>query len=515
MITIEGDDRSRDAEGPDDITLPDPREVNKQLRAERRMSRSCTPRRLEAHAGKFKQVLADARQKHAGDPNAQIAYYLARTSIPAASGRKRTIGNKRQTEVGGFLKAMPGLLKRARMPIQNLTDIKRKHVIRLVAFMSDPRGMALNVRTIRDRESIMRRFLILAGHPEAVPIGRAWEEMLAAAGVERDPSTSTAAVLPKGWRDMGIDPEPIIEAVRAESPLMGTHLDLELAFGLRCAETLQLQPRHADKGEYVLVARGTKGKKVREIPFSKDPAKRAFQRKVLDLAIRIAERNPKKELGEVGRDLAQMTRRQRYVFEKHGLTKSALGIVPHGLRHQFATDLFFELTGMPAPVLGLLPAEEYERNAEKVRAANLEIARQLGHERVSISTAYNGSHKRLSRDQAKLLRQRLDRLEQCQEWLDAAGVRDCWIVGSAAEGFPVRRGDAVQVLVRFGQVEPGYMESRTTILTHRIQQVLGEPAFVSVWMGNGTPPGGAEVMYSPSTHLRAAQPSSGEAHHGS
>ena len=64
----------------------------------------------------------------------------------------------------------------------------------------------------------------------------------------------------------------------------------------------------------------------------------------------------------------------------------------HGLRHQFAQEFHVELTDVQAPIRG----GDACADAETLKAALLEIARQLGHNRTTITCAYLGSPARPS-----------------------------------------------------------------------------------------------------------------------
>jgi integrase len=63
------------------------------------------------------------------------------------------------------------------------------------------------------------------------------------------------------------------------------------------------------------------------------------------------------------------------------------GVTPHGLRHQFAGDLYFEITTVEPLVRG----GRAPLDAAAMQAAYLEVARQLGHSRPGISNTYLGS----------------------------------------------------------------------------------------------------------------------------
>ena len=85
--------------------------------------------------------------------------------------------------------------------------------------------------------------------------------------------------------------------------------------------------------------------------------------------------------------LKQSLKRFDNVMQKVGITKRQLGVTAHGLRHQFAHDFHIELAGVQAPVRG----GDICVDPEILKAALLEIARQLGHSRPQITNVYLGS----------------------------------------------------------------------------------------------------------------------------
>jgi len=85
-------------------------------------------------------------------------------------------------------------------------------------------------------------------------------------------------------------------------------------------------------------------------------------------------------------------RRFDNVMQKAGVTRKQLGVTAHGLRHQFAQEFHVELTDVQAPVRG----GDVCADPETLKAALLEIARQLGHNRPTITRAYVGSPVRAS-----------------------------------------------------------------------------------------------------------------------
>ena len=74
-----------------------------------------------------------------------------------------------------------------------------------------------------------------------------------------------------------------------------------------------------------------------------------------------------------------------YVIRKFGISKAGLGVVAHGLRHQYANDHFEDDAGGESPVRGgkaRPPGNDIARRR---------VARALGHNRGRASSSYIGS----------------------------------------------------------------------------------------------------------------------------
>jgi len=155
-------------------------------------------------------------------------------------------------------------------------------------------------------------------------------------------------------------------------------LELQQAFGLRREEAIKFQPRYADRGDHlVLKDSWTKGGKARVVPV----LNRA-QRAVLDRAHRLAGG------GSLIPDQRNY-RQQLRIYERHtanaGLSKL------HGLRHAYAQDRYEALTGWKAPAAGGPTSKDLAPTERAVdREVRLIISRELGHERVQITTIYCG-----------------------------------------------------------------------------------------------------------------------------
>jgi integrase len=89
-------------------------------------------------------------------------------------------------------------------------------------------------------------------------------------------------------------------------------------------------------------------------------------------------------MGRPGKTARQNENRFYYVMRVFGITKADLGIVPHGLRHGVANDLYFDVTGECSPVRGGAgdgPMDHEARDA---------VSSLLGHGRRAVSNAYLG-----------------------------------------------------------------------------------------------------------------------------
>lgn len=200
----------------------------------------------------------------------------------------------------------------------------------------------------------------------------------------------------KGWRGNGVEPSVVFAAVERIDRHVGVQLRLMHAFGLRRKEAVMFDPRvalvpaHAlpasamDGGEYLAflrVKRGTKGGRLRYTAVRTEA-----QHDALSAARDLARRGAG-HIGRPGLSLRQSLDLFSNVVRLAGVTRRALGITAHGLRHQFAADLYFDLAQVTAPVQGgggqIGPAA--------MRDAYRQVARQLGHRRPQISNAYLGS----------------------------------------------------------------------------------------------------------------------------
>lgn len=473
------------------------REVNRRLRAERYREKE-NARVAQRGIGKFERLARDLARRFKGNPKRAWAEFCLRVVIPAALGRARTVSAKRMANIRQVIEQCIDQLQELRLPVSSILDFDQRRICALLQLWYTE---GINEGTILERVSCLRRIMFLIGKPQVIPKGKGWERIKKEHGVPVPPKgRSIIARFAKGWHDLGIDSAPVIAAVAADEAVCGVQMEMMLLWGLRLNEAVQLQPRvsfdHA--GQFLLVHRGTKGGKTRKVMLSPDDAVRARQLQVLDRAFALADKHPKGILAIPGLRLDQMKRRLLFLASKHGVNKGALGVTLHGLRHQFANDLFRVLTGMPAPCLGQLPAEAYSTGpkAAVVRDAYLEISRQMGHERPSISGAYLGSAHLLSKDQKKRLERWDAQFQKLERDLLAAGVQEAWITGLAADGNDLPAGKALDVVVAIDGAVPAEASlfDRVFALKEAIQRVIGRPVNVTLTVDGQRPEGGFEVF---------------------
>ena len=197
----------------------------------------------------------------------------------------------------------------------------------------------------------------------------------------------------KSWSAHGIDIDALIADICSYDPHVGASIRLIRALGLRRKEALMFRPhscvvpfeatglsldkRKADR--YAAILAGSKGGRPRYIPLDTPERIEA----VLHAQSLAADRNA--HLGRPGDSLKQSMKRFMYVMRKFGITKSALGVTAHGLRHEALIEKFEEITGQSPPV----------RNGDKLpkhidRLARSEVAELAGHARRRAANAYCG-----------------------------------------------------------------------------------------------------------------------------
>jgi integrase len=171
-----------------------------------------------------------------------------------------------------------------------------------------------------------------------------------------------------------------IDLSRFHHTHMQVYLQLQYHLGLRREEAIKIRPVLADKGDYLeLQGSWCKGGRTRTIPILTPEA-----RAVIELAKTLLI-DPHHSLIPDKLNYAQ----QLHFYEQQ--VRMAGIKHPHGLRHAYAQRRYRELTGWECPINGGLTKPNMtaaQRKADLV--ARLEIAKELGHGRASITAQYIG-----------------------------------------------------------------------------------------------------------------------------
>jgi integrase len=307
--------------------------------------------------------------------------------------KPKAVSAKTQAERAAALFRCFNDLHALKFKIRNPYCLGGRHVRALVADWTAPqprtRRATLSPATIQAELSSLRTFAEWIGKPGLVRPAEAY--VTDTATVAR----RFVATTDRSWPARGIDPDALIEEIAAYDPWVGAELHVARAFGLRVKEAVMLQPRLAEKvprppsdapgvpTAHLEVIRGTKGGRLRHVPID-TPAKRAALEAARALLTADAQ-----YLANPARSLKQNLDRLHNVMKRFGVTRRALGVTAHGLRHGYAADRYEGLAGAPAPVRG---GEAPDPRTDD--RARLQVAEELGHSRTQILGAYVGGRKR-------------------------------------------------------------------------------------------------------------------------
>lgn len=382
-----------------------------------------TVRRTKAsELGKGLVILRRIERNHKGDPLRQVEEFFHNFRIPAAIGRKRTVGIKTEEAYIDMLRVSVRTLSKLNMGVQNLSELSRRHVASLFTHWEE---LGRSASDLTNKNTKLRRFGIWCGKPDLCPQTKY---------LVKDPERlrrASSATESKAWEAHGIDIDALFRRMDQECVYAGLHLRLMLHFGLRVEEAVMLRPLTSDHGNFLHVVDGTKGGRGRDVSVTTHE-----QRRLIEQAKMMAADNKYGLLAPNGRrKLDQAKRHFRHLCEKLGLTKDALGITPHGLRHQFANQLYKSITGTDSPVNGGVVL-----SLDEASSARKAVSLQLGHSKPEKANAYCGTHtwmahsKRVNMDS---LVKKLESSGEIQGAVRAAGIGTLRVVGPAATGEPM------------------------------------------------------------------------------
>jgi site-specific recombinase XerD len=218
-----------------------------------------------------------------------------------------------------------------------------------------PLASPLMASTIQSMLSTLRTFCQWIGKPGMV---RPAEHYVDKSLVKRTGN----ATRDRTWSGANADRAAIVAKVTQTDPVVGLQLEVMVAFGLRRKEavmfcpTLACVPAYAiPEGEtsteylsFLKIKRGTKGGRIRYAAIRNDMQQDVYRRALL------AAPHPGTHIGYADKNLKQSLDRFSNVLRACGVTMDQLGVTPHGLRHEFASALYCELTGALPPVKGAI-----------------------------------------------------------------------------------------------------------------------------------------------------------------
>ncbi len=161
-------------------------------------------------------------------------------------------------------------------------------------------------------------------------------------------------------------------------PYVKLSIRLQAAFGLRREESIKFSPSYAIQDDHIkLRASWTKGGRARTVPITNEQ-----QRQLLE-EVKASARGG----SLIPPHLNYVKQLHRYERQIRGAGLSRL----HGLRHEYAQQRYFELTGWVCPVRGGLPSKELNPAQRMLDyEARTLFSNELGHARVEIAAVYLG-----------------------------------------------------------------------------------------------------------------------------
>lgn len=376
-------------------------------------------RTKQEETGKGLDAIKKAEAAFPGHPLQQLDHFLANLKIDARTGRSRKVGRKTGELYKRRMRAIIRELPRIGMHLQNLSHFSPKQARALTDHYV---AKGASAATIQNYATVMRRFLIWMGKTNSLP--QVSEFVADAVAVRR----SYVATAPKTLAAAGFDRQRLYQVAREEvDEIFAAQLELAIEFGLRAKEMCHIRPAESDKVVALHVFRGTKNGHERHVQIATESQRRALER-----AKEVAANSRDGTLTWPRLTWEQVERRLRYYAEKVGLTKEGeFHTTIHGLRHEFANDLYFRLSGHLSPVVSGLPVDPAIDAPTR-----LEVSRQMGHQRGDVVVSYCGSNAQV-RTAAHDNQYALDRrfkADVVRQTLERYGITCLRLVGKVAEG---------------------------------------------------------------------------------
>lgn len=455
--------------------------------------------------GSWLKLSIQAQEQFKDNLQRQLSYLFEHGDVIPAIGRQRQASDITITAFSDTMFRSMKELNEEKATVRNVSELSKKHVLVLIKRWE---RTGITWKTIETRVSFIRRFLDYLNKPDVIPVRASLYIWLSLNGVKiHDTRKSRITDASKSWTSKGVNPQEIIKKVSEQDLLIGTLLELQVAFGLRIHESYCLEPRAADEGNKLVITKGTKGGRPRTVDFDVNPVINEWQRDLIERAKVLAQKHPQRRLTSPGRSDKQMRGYFNRTLVKCGVTMKELGVTSHGLRHEFAARVFTGQSGLPPQAESSMPVSEYKSKAEEVKEARLYTSEQLGHWREDITSSYLGSTPRLD----KLTRQRMqswiDRFQNNPELLNVltnAGVQTCFIVGRAGMGLPMIPGTKLELRIKLKTLNEEAMRGLDRIKL-KIQAEFGLDASIGVNTNDDTPTDALEIFMPKSVEPKAEQ----------
>jgi integrase len=290
---------------------------------------------------------------------------------------KGVCSSKTRTERRQFYLRIVAELWQLGMRIRRLESLAEKHV---EALMAHWRANGIGVGTLHTRLSMIS---VLCNYLGKRGVTKPIDQYFPSEDMQR----RTVATESKAWKAKSVDPLEMIRLATQVDERLGVMLALQHTFGLRVKESIELRPAHAliEGGRTLEVTQGTKGGKTRTVPVDTP-----LKAEVIQWAIRVANQGNPKRVRWPDRTWKQAQQRfYGLVRNRLGISRKALGVTPHGLRHGWSQDEYKAQTGLVTPVEGGALGK-IDRPTHQM--ASMTVSRWLGHGRIDVTTSYCGSY---------------------------------------------------------------------------------------------------------------------------
>jgi len=239
-------------------------------------------------------------------------------------------------------------------------SLKPKHVDALVSLWKD---QGISVGTLKNRLSALRWWAKKVNKPSTI----ANDNSVYGIGRRKQVAEKSKA------KEVNQD-----KFSRISDPYVCLSIRLQAAFGLRREESIKFSPDYAIQDDHIqLKASWTKGGRARTVPIRTEEQRRLLEE--------VKGRAKGGALIPAQRNYVQQLRRYERQLRNVGMKKL------HGLRHAYAQQRYEEMTGWKAPVAGG-PAARFLNQDQRAldKKARAVISRELGHNRVEVSSVYLG-----------------------------------------------------------------------------------------------------------------------------